>query len=82
MEIASFRTDVTLALNVPEEIDRTASIKGMLEVELQRAGYKIIEIDKTIQLEANAGFGYLFNHNDVAAELAKKSGVDYVLVGR
>ena len=74
MEIASFRTDVTLALNVPAEIDRTASIKGMLEVELQRAGYKIIEIDKTIQLEANAGFGYLFNHNDVAAELAKKIG--------
>jgi hypothetical protein len=74
VEIASFRTDVTLALNVPEEIDRTASIKGMLEVELQRAGYKIIEIDKTIQLEANAEFGYLFNHNDVAAELAKKIG--------
>ena len=74
MEIASFRTDVTLAPNIPAEIDRTASIKGMLEVELQRAGYKIIEIDKTIQLEANAGFGYLFNHNDVAAELAKKIG--------
>ena len=75
-------SDVTLAPNIPAEIDRTASIKGMLEGELQRAGYKIIEIDKTIQLEANAGFGYLFNHNDVAADLGKKSGADYILVGR
>ena len=75
-------SDVTLAPNIPTEINRTASIKGMLEGELQRAGYKIIEIDKTIQLEANAGFGYLFNHNDVAADLGKKSGADYILVGR
>ena len=75
-------SDVTLGPNIPTEINRTDSIKGMLEGELKRAGYKIIEIDKTIQLEANAGFGYLFNHNDVAAELVKKSGADYVLVGR
>ncbi len=75
-------SDVTPAPNIPQEIDRTASIKGMLEGELTRAGYKVIAIDKNAQDEANSGFGYLFNHNDVAAELAKKSGADYVLVGR
>jgi len=75
-------SDVTLAPNIPTEINRTASIKGMLEGELKRAGYKIIEINSNAQIEANGGFGYLFNHNDVAADLAKKSGADYVLVVR
>ena len=75
-------SDVTLAPNIPAEIDRTASVKGMLEGELQRAGYTIIVINKDTQIEANGGFGYLFNHNDVAAELAHKAGADYVLVGR
>ena len=75
-------SDVTLAPNIPSEIKRTAAIKGMLEAELQGAGYKIIEVDMDAQNKANSGFGYLFNHNDVAAELAHKAGADYVLVGR
>lgn len=75
-------SDVTLAPNIPAEISRTTTIKGMLEGELQRAGYKIIVIDKDSQIEANGGFGYLFNHNDVAADLAEKAGADYFLVGR
>lgn len=54
----------------------------MLEGELKRAGYKIISVDSTVQHKANAGFGYLFNHNDAAAEIAKKAGADYVLVGK
>ncbi len=74
--------DVTLAPRIPAEIERTASIKGMLEGELKKADYKIIAIDLSKQQQANAGFGYLFDHNDVAAALAKKSGADYVLVGR
>jgi Protein of unknown function (DUF2380) len=73
-------SDVTLAPNIPAEISRTTTIKGMLEGELQRAGYKIIVIDKDSQIEANSGFGYLFNHNDVAADLAEKAGADYFLV--
>jgi len=75
-------SDVTLAPGIPAEIERTASIKAMLEGELKRAGYKIIAVDLAAQHEANGGFGYLFNHNDVAAELANKAGADYVLVGR
>lgn len=74
--------DVTMAPRIPAEIERTASIKAMLEGELKRAGYKIISIDLDTQHEANGSFGYLFDHNDVAAELGKKVGADYVLVGR
>lgn len=74
--------DVTLAPKIPAEIQRTASIKTMLENELKKAGYKIIPVSLAEQHKANAGFGYLFEHNDSAAALAKKAGADYVLVGR
>lgn len=74
--------DLTLAPRIPAEIERTASIKAMLEGELKKADYKIIAIDLKAQQQANAGFGYLFEHNDLAAALAKKAGADYVLVGR
>jgi hypothetical protein len=75
-------SDVTLAPGIPAEIERTAAIKAMLEGELKKAGYVIIDINLATQHRANAGFGYLFNHNDVAAELARQAGADYVLVGR
>jgi hypothetical protein len=54
----------------------------MLEGELKRAGYKIIAVDLNAQHKANSGVGYLFDHHDIAAELAKKVDADYLLVGR
>ncbi|MCX7089002.1 MAG: DUF2380 domain-containing protein [Methylococcales bacterium] len=74
--------DLTLAPNIPAEIARTAGIKTQLEGELGHAGYEIISIPLKDQARANAGFGYLFDHHDVAADLAKKVKADYVLVGR
>jgi hypothetical protein len=74
--------DLTLAPGVPAEVQRTASIKAMLEAELKRAGYKIVAVDSESQREANGGVGYLFDHDDSAAELAKKAGADYIVVGR
>ncbi len=74
--------DVTLAPRIPAEIQRTAAIKNLLETELKKANYHIIPISLKDQYAANAGFGYLFQHNDIAAALAKKAGADYVLVGR
>lgn len=74
--------DLTLKPGIAAEINRTASIKPMLEKELKSAGYRIISIDFATQHEANSGFGYLFDHDDVAAELGKTAGADYVLVGR
>ncbi len=74
--------DLTLAPRIPAEIQRTASIKNRLEQELRSAGYQIITIDFDAQHKANSGFGYLFEHSDIAANLANKFGADYVLVGK
>lgn len=74
--------DLTMAPGIPAKIERTASIKPLLENELKDAGYHIISIPLADQAYANSGFGYLYDHHDVAADLAKKAGADYVLVGR
>jgi len=74
--------DLTLAPRIPAEIKRTASIKPLLEAELKSADYSIINIDINSQQAADAGVGYLFDHHDAAAHLAKQFNADYVLVGR
>lgn len=74
--------DLTLKPGVPQELERTASVKPLLEEELQKSGYEIIAIPLAAQTQATAGFGYLFDHHDIAAQLAKQYGADYVIVGR
>ncbi len=74
--------DLTMKPRIPAEIDRTASIKLLLDRELKSASYLMIAINLVDQQQANSGFGYLFDHNDVAAQLGKTAGADYVLVGR
>ncbi len=74
--------DLTLKPGITAEINRTASIKPMLEKELKTAGYRIISIDLATQHKANSGFGYLFDHDDVAATLGRTADADYVVVGR
>jgi hypothetical protein len=74
--------DLTVLPGVPQEVARTASVKPMLEEELNKAGYGIVSIPLAAQTEASAGFGYLFDHHDIAAQLAQKYNADYVIVGR
>jgi hypothetical protein len=74
--------DTTLAPAIPAEIVRTASIKPLLEQELKKSGYDIVAIASSDQRSADAGVGYLFDHPDSAAQLAKKYDADYVIVGR
>lgn len=74
--------DLTLAPGVPAELQRTASIKPLLEQELKRAGYAVIAIPNQAQQAANSGVGYLFDHADAAAQLGKQFQADYILVGR
>lgn len=74
--------DLTLKPRIPAEIKRTASIKPLLVNELKTAGYEIFNIEPRDQKIANGGIGYLFDHHDIASELGKKVGADYVLVGR
>jgi Protein of unknown function (DUF2380) len=74
--------DLTLKPGVPQEIERTASVKPMLEEELHKSGYEIVAIPMDAQLQATSGVGYLFDHHDIAAQLAQKYDADYVIVGR
>ena len=74
--------DLTMAPRIPAEIKRTASIKSLLEAELKKADYVIINIDPKSQKFADGGVGYLFDHHDAAANLGKQFDADYVLVGR
>ena len=74
--------DLTLKPRIPSELKRTASIKPLLEAELEKANYVIINIEPAQQKMASSGVGYLFDHHDVAANLGKKAGADYILVGR
>jgi Protein of unknown function (DUF2380) len=74
--------DVTLLPNRPEELERVASIKPLLTAELKKVGLVVLPIDSVAQQALNMGEGYLFDHVDVAAQLGKNVGADYVIVGR
>lgn len=74
--------DLTMIPYTAAEIERTGSIKPLLEAELKKADYVIINIPLIKQKNATGGAGYLFDHDDIAANLAKQYGADYVLVGR
>ena len=75
--------DMTLMPRTSQELERTVSIKPLLQSVLEKDGHHIIvQVDVDAQMEANAGFGYLFSHHDVAADLGEKFGAQYVVVGR
>ncbi len=74
--------DLTLIPRTPQELERTASIKPLLEAELKTADYVLIDVDLVRQKAADSGVGYLFDHHEVAAKLGQTVGADYVLVGR
>ncbi|MGB5833724.1 MAG: DUF2380 domain-containing protein [Thiohalocapsa sp.] len=75
--------DLTLLPNTDEELARTASIRPMLEEALSEAGdVRIVSIDPDAASEADAAFGYLFEHEEVAGKLGAAHGADWILVGR
>lgn len=74
--------DLTLEPNSPGEVERTASIKPMLEEALAAKGYRIVYVELTEQRAADKGFGYLFDHADAAAALGQAAGADWVIAGR
>lgn len=75
--------DITTLPNTPDELTRTASMKPLLEQAISKLGdYEIIHIDMKQQNAATAGPGYLFTFDDIVAKLGRKSGADWVVVGR
>jgi hypothetical protein len=74
--------DLTPAPNIPSEIARTASIKPLLEQELAKKGFNIVRIAPDAVAKAAAGPGYLFDHHDLAGQLARTVEADYIVAGR
>jgi hypothetical protein len=76
--------DLTGVTPIPaDEVARTASVAPLLrETLVKNGGYQIIAIKGEDQLQADEGFGYLFDHPDEAAKLAARFGADLVAVGR
>ena len=75
--------DLTALPRTPEELERTGSVAPLLRAALvKKGGYESVTIAPGTQAKANAAFGYLFDHPEVAAELGARSGAEWVAVGR
>jgi hypothetical protein len=75
--------DLTLLPGRPNEIARTASLAPMLQETLMRKGtYQIVAIPLSAQTKANVAFGYLYDHPDEAAVLAREFDADWIIIGR
>ncbi|MEZ5590624.1 MAG: DUF2380 domain-containing protein [Gammaproteobacteria bacterium] len=75
--------DLTLQPGIPAELERTASIAPMLRTILaEQTDFQIISIAPDAQAKADAAFGYLFEHANLAAALGAEHNADWILVGR
>ncbi|MFH0350987.1 MAG: DUF2380 domain-containing protein [Chromatiales bacterium] len=75
--------DLTALPRTPEELERIASVAPLLrEALVKKGGYEPVTIAPDTQAKANAAFGYLFDHPEVAAELGARFGADWVATGR
>lgn len=74
--------DLTDLPNPPEEIARTADFNQYFKQRLLDDGIELVPVTDNIKAVAAAQSAtYLFDHPDIAAELAKDSGADYILLG-
>jgi hypothetical protein len=75
--------DLTYYPNLPEEVERTASLKSLLESQLaNRPGYRLVTVKPEDRAAADKGVGYVYDHHDVATELGEKAGARWLVVGR
>jgi hypothetical protein len=75
--------DITSMPNTPAELKRTSTMAPLLMEALAQSGvYRIAAVDTDSQKAANAGFGYLFRFHDLAAQLGREQGADWILVGQ
>jgi hypothetical protein len=74
--------DLTDLPNPPEEVARTADFNQFFKQQLLDDGVELIPVTENIKAIAAAQSAtYLFDHPDIAADLAKDSGADYILLG-
>ena len=74
--------DLTDLPNPPEEIARTADFNQFFKQRLLDDGVALVPVTESIKtVAATQSATYLFDHPDIAADLAKNSGADYILLG-
>lgn len=66
----------------PEEIARIADFNQFFKQRLLDDGVQLVPVTDNIKaVTAVQSATYLFDHPDIAADLAKDSGADYILIG-
>ena len=74
--------DLTDLSNPPEELARIANFNIAFKQKLIDDGAEIVPVnDKIKAIAAEQSATYLFDHTDIAADLAKGSGADYIVIG-
>ncbi|MDI1309268.1 MAG: DUF2380 domain-containing protein [Methylotenera sp.] len=74
--------DLTDLPNAPEEIARVAYLSTIFKQKLSDNGVEIVPVNDKIKDEISKNSAtYLFDHTDVAVEMAKDSGADYIIIG-
>lgn len=75
--------DITSLPNTPAERQRTASMAPLLTKALNQIdGYEIVPVEAGMQKAANDSFGYLFRFPDIAAQLGRQLGADWIIVSQ
>ena len=74
--------DLTDLPNPPEELARIAYLSTIFKQKLADNGIEIVPVNDKIKDEMSKNSAtYLFDHTDVAVDLAKDSGADYIIIG-
>lgn len=74
--------DLTDLPNPPEELARIAHFNISFKQKLVDDGAEIVPVNDQIKaIAAEQSATYLFDHTDIAADLAKGSGADYIVIG-
>lgn len=74
--------DLTDLPNPPKELARIAYFNLSFKHKLVDDGAEIVPVNDQIKAIAEAQSAtYLFDHTDIAADLAKGSGADYIVIG-
>jgi len=73
--------DMTDLPNAPEEVARVALLSATFKQKLVDGGIELVPVTEQQKTQLSTySATYLFDHTDVAAQLAEGSGADYVIV--
>lgn len=73
--------DMTDLPNAPEELARVALLSATFKQELADGGIELVPVTEQQKTQLSTySATYLFDHTDVAAQMAEGSGADYVIV--